>query len=186
MNGLYKPAAREIILHNRNFDDDLQLVYTALHEYAHHLHRERTGFRVHRPRPYQRVLVHLPRLPEKAEALGHYRNVFEDSRRFSEPHAKRSNPPAWRRTAGMMLEFGPAHDRGRTALPCPQGPVRGLRGPGARPAPDHRHGGHEGRLVPSAGRDRLGRHEAGLEPEGPGQAACRGRGLPGGQEPGIR
>ncbi|MDP3178270.1 MAG: hypothetical protein Q8M76_10235, partial [Spirochaetaceae bacterium] len=31
VNGLYKPGSREIIIHNRNFDSDDQLVYTALH-----------------------------------------------------------------------------------------------------------------------------------------------------------
>lgn len=41
VNGLYKPEAREIIIHNHNFDDDNQLIYTALHEYAHHLHAEK-------------------------------------------------------------------------------------------------------------------------------------------------
>jgi len=37
VNGLYKPETREIVLHNRNFASDNELVYTALHEYAHHL-----------------------------------------------------------------------------------------------------------------------------------------------------
>jgi hypothetical protein len=42
VNGLYKPDTREIILHNRNFAQDATgdnlLLYTAIHEYAHHLH----------------------------------------------------------------------------------------------------------------------------------------------------
>ena len=37
VHGLYKPETREIILHNRNFTTENELVYTALHEYAHHL-----------------------------------------------------------------------------------------------------------------------------------------------------
>jgi hypothetical protein len=37
VNGLYKPASREIILHNKNFTSDNELMYTALHEYAHHI-----------------------------------------------------------------------------------------------------------------------------------------------------
>ncbi len=43
VNGLYKPDTREILLHNKNFDDDNQLVYTAIHEYAHHLQCEAEG-----------------------------------------------------------------------------------------------------------------------------------------------
>lgn len=37
VNGLYKPDTHEIILHNGNFKSDNQLVYTAIHEYTHHL-----------------------------------------------------------------------------------------------------------------------------------------------------
>jgi hypothetical protein len=37
VNGLYKPDSREIILHNKNFSGDNELMYTAIHEYAHHI-----------------------------------------------------------------------------------------------------------------------------------------------------
>ena len=37
INGLYKPAAKEIIIHNKNFTDDNLLIYTAIHEFAHHV-----------------------------------------------------------------------------------------------------------------------------------------------------
>lgn len=37
VNGLYKPESHEIILHNLNFKSDNQLIYTAIHEYTHHL-----------------------------------------------------------------------------------------------------------------------------------------------------
>lgn len=37
VNGLYKPDTREILLHNKNFKTDNELLYTAIHEYAHHL-----------------------------------------------------------------------------------------------------------------------------------------------------
>ena len=40
VNGLYKPDTREIILHNKNFKTDNQVVYTAVHEYTHHLINE--------------------------------------------------------------------------------------------------------------------------------------------------
>ncbi len=38
VNGLYKPETQEILLHNKNFTTDKLLMYTALHEYAHHVH----------------------------------------------------------------------------------------------------------------------------------------------------
>ncbi|MCR5612705.1 hypothetical protein [Treponema sp.] len=37
VNGLYKPDTHEIILHNKNFKTEYELVYTAVHEYTHHL-----------------------------------------------------------------------------------------------------------------------------------------------------
>ncbi len=40
VNGLYKPETREILLHNKNFKTDNQLIYTAIHEYTHHLLNE--------------------------------------------------------------------------------------------------------------------------------------------------
>ena len=37
VNGFYKPDTHEIYLHNLNFKSDNMLVYTAVHEYTHHL-----------------------------------------------------------------------------------------------------------------------------------------------------
>ena len=37
VDGLYKPESREIILHSGNFHSDNEMMYTAIHEYAHHL-----------------------------------------------------------------------------------------------------------------------------------------------------
>lgn len=37
VNGFYKPDTHEIYLHNLNFKSDNMLIYTAVHEYTHHL-----------------------------------------------------------------------------------------------------------------------------------------------------
>jgi len=37
INGLYKSDSFEIIIHNNNFTTENQLIYTAIHEYTHHL-----------------------------------------------------------------------------------------------------------------------------------------------------
>ncbi len=37
VHGLYKPDSREIIIHNKNFTSDNEMMYTAIHEYAHHI-----------------------------------------------------------------------------------------------------------------------------------------------------
>lgn len=38
VDGLYRPDSREIIIHNRNMNTDSQIMYTAIHEFAHHVH----------------------------------------------------------------------------------------------------------------------------------------------------
>jgi hypothetical protein len=37
INGLYKPDKKEIIIHNKNFANDNLLMFTAIHELAHHI-----------------------------------------------------------------------------------------------------------------------------------------------------
>ena len=84
VNGLYKPDSREIIIHNRNFDssDTGQnlLLYTAIHEYAHHLHACSHGGRLAAklpPRAHNSefwAIFHA--LLEKAEAKKIYNDVF--------------------------------------------------------------------------------------------------------------
>ncbi|MDR1950279.1 MAG: hypothetical protein LBQ38_12875 [Spirochaetaceae bacterium] len=84
VNGLYKPPSREIIIHNRNFNDDNLLMYTAIHEYAHHLHACARGGTLS-PRAHTADFwAILHDLLEKAEERGIYRNVFVDSPELTE------------------------------------------------------------------------------------------------------
>ncbi len=77
VNGLYYPERREIIIHNRNFRDDNALMYTAIHEYAHHLHFTRSpvpiSSRSHTS-DYRNILHDLL---VKAERGGVYRSIFD-------------------------------------------------------------------------------------------------------------
>ena len=83
VNGLYKVQTREIILHNRNFKPDEAgqnlLLYTAIHEYAHHLHACSRGGTLS-PRAHNSefwAIFHA--LLEKAEAKKIYSDVFSVS-----------------------------------------------------------------------------------------------------------
>ena len=105
VNGLYKPQTREIVIHNRNFDSDDQLVYTAIHEYAHHLHCERKGGissgRAHTNEfwgIFHELLV-------KAESLGHYRNLFDEEPEFV-GLTKRIRGSCIAENGRVMLELG--------------------------------------------------------------------------------
>jgi len=79
VNGLYKPGSREIIIHNRNFADDNLLLYTAIHEYAHHLHACARGGHLSSRAHTAEFWAILHGLLEKAEKKGIYHDVFSGS-----------------------------------------------------------------------------------------------------------
>jgi len=78
VHGLYKPESREIIIHNRNFTNDNELLYTAIHEYAHHIQFTTSAtpisVRTHTTSFWN--LFHT--LLFEAERKGIYHNPFED------------------------------------------------------------------------------------------------------------
>jgi hypothetical protein len=84
VNGLYKQEGRQIILHNRNFATEGELAYTAIHEYAHHLH-------FCSPHPPRSARSHTTRfwslfhgLLLEAEQKGLYASPFEEIEEFRE------------------------------------------------------------------------------------------------------
>jgi hypothetical protein len=79
VNGLYKPDSREIIIHNKNFTDDNLLLYTAIHEYAHHLHACRRGGSLSSRAHSTEFWAIFHGLLELAEQKNMYRDVFADS-----------------------------------------------------------------------------------------------------------
>ncbi len=81
VNGLYKPETREIIIHNRNFENDNSLLYTAIHEFAHHIHFTATGVSTVRAHTIAfRDIFH--RLLAEAERKEIYLNIFEAEEEF--------------------------------------------------------------------------------------------------------
>ncbi len=84
VNGLYKPDTREILIHNRNFKEDNQLMYTAIHEYAHHLHScAKGGIPMAKAHTAEFWSI-LHGLLAKAEEQGVYQNVFAESPELEE------------------------------------------------------------------------------------------------------
>jgi hypothetical protein len=105
VNGLYKPGSREIIIHNRNFASDDQLLYTAIHEYAHHLHCERKGGLSSGRAHTNEFWGIFHELLVAAEAKGHYRNLFDTQAEFVELTA-RIRGSCIAENGRVMLEFG--------------------------------------------------------------------------------
>jgi len=87
VNGLYKPDTREIIIHNRNFTggsggqeaDENLLIYTSIHEYAHHLHACARGGHLSPRAHTAEFWAILHGLLEKAEKKGIYKDIFSGS-----------------------------------------------------------------------------------------------------------
>lgn len=105
VNGLYKPDTHEILLHNKNFTNEMQLIYTAIHEYAHHLQCEADGI-FRSSRSHSSVFwARFHRLLEKAEEMGLYRLDLEGSPALAELTAEiRENYLA--ENGRIMLELG--------------------------------------------------------------------------------
>lgn len=106
-NGVYHPDTREIIIHNRNFENDNSLMYTAIHEFAHHVHFTTSAVPVG-PRAHTlefRSILH--RLLLRAEEVGVYENPFESDAEF-EALTRRLRTEFLERNGAMMKEFGEA------------------------------------------------------------------------------
>lgn len=82
VHGLYKPETKEIIIHNKNFNDDNGIIYTGIHEFAHHIHHVKYGplltNRCHNARFWH--IFHT--LLKKAEELQIYQNPFRNNPEF--------------------------------------------------------------------------------------------------------
>ncbi len=128
VNGLYKPDTREILLHNKNFKTDNQLVYTAVHEYVHHLVFEeqiaQNGGREppHQARSHTRYFwAKFNALLEIAEQKGYYRMQLSDSPEL-EALTKEIREKYIAPNGHLMIEFGRALVRAQGL--CEQANIR--------------------------------------------------------------
>jgi hypothetical protein len=112
VNGLYSPLRREIIIHNLNFIDDgnacneNSLMYTAIHELAHHIQSTEfgeSGSRCHT----QLFWSCLHDLLEKAESEGIYRLDLEPETLALTEKALEAS----RRIAALQRELGAILER---------------------------------------------------------------------------
>lgn len=128
VNGLYKPDTREIVLHNKNFKTDNQLVYTAVHEYTHHLINEEQieanggrepphGARVHTRSFWARFSALL----EIAEQKGYYSISISESPEL-EALTKEIREKYIAQNGHLMIEFGRALVRAQEL--CEQANIR--------------------------------------------------------------
>jgi hypothetical protein len=84
VDGLYHPENREIIIHNKNFEDDNALLYTAIHEFTHHLQFTESAVPVSARTHTNHFWNMFHNLLFLAEDKGIYRNVFKTDPKFVE------------------------------------------------------------------------------------------------------
>lgn len=83
VNGLYMPSTKEIIIHNKNMESDAELIYTAIHEFAHHVVTYRSGGVVLSNRCHTgKFWAVFHELLRRAEELGVYSNPFRTDEEF--------------------------------------------------------------------------------------------------------
>ncbi|OJF77286.1 MAG: hypothetical protein BKP49_02115 [Treponema sp. CETP13] len=111
VNGLYKPETQEIILHNKNFKTDNQLIYTAIHEYTHHLLNEKqlnstAGLAPKKTRVHTNEFwTKFHELLDIAEQKNLYSIGVEESQELSELTVE-IRDKYLRKNGELMLEFG--------------------------------------------------------------------------------
>ncbi len=82
VDGLYKPDSREIIIHNKNMNNDDDTMYTAIHEFAHHVQCCSSGIPVSGRCHTRSFWATLHNLLKKAEQKKIYRNAFKKDEEF--------------------------------------------------------------------------------------------------------
>ncbi len=82
VDGLYKPDTMEIIIHNKNHADDNSIMYTAIHEFAHHLQFTRSPLPVSSKAHTNKFWDIFHKLLFKAEEKGIFTNIFSSDQRF--------------------------------------------------------------------------------------------------------
>lgn len=112
VNGFYMPDTHEIFLHNKNFKNENQLIYTAVHEYTHHLQSEEllsvTGNagRVYNAKVHnQQFWAKFNELLLVAEEKGYYKLDWESNAELAELTEK-IKKDYLEANGRMMQEFG--------------------------------------------------------------------------------
>ena len=111
VNGLYYPEKKEIVLHNRNFNkadgtvDDNLMMYTAIHEFAHHIRAIRDGF-VKSQRPHDNEFKMIfEQLLAEARKKGIYTDSIFGNEEFTKL-TKKLRDEYLTKNAALMKEFG--------------------------------------------------------------------------------
>jgi len=105
VDGLYKPDAREIIIHNKNHEDDNSLMYTAIHEFAHHIQFTSSPVPISSKSHTNMFWDILHKLLFKAEEMSIFISIFSRDQKFVSL-TKRIKEKFLINNGHLMKEFG--------------------------------------------------------------------------------
>ncbi|HRX16590.1 MAG TPA: hypothetical protein P5123_09760 [Spirochaetota bacterium] len=105
VDGLYKPDSCEIIIHNKNFESENRLIYTAIHEFAHHVQFTESSGTISSKSHTTLFWNLFHSLLFDAEKKGIYNSLFKTDSRFVELTKKIKNDYLGQ-NAELMKNFG--------------------------------------------------------------------------------
>lgn len=105
VDGLYKPESREIIIHNKNMETDRQIMYTAIHEFAHHVHFVNSLVPISNRAHTNEFWTIFHKLLKKSEEIGVYTNGFDNDPEIKMLTAE-IKEKYLKENGKKMLEFG--------------------------------------------------------------------------------
>ncbi|MDA3901744.1 MAG: hypothetical protein PF637_14630 [Spirochaetes bacterium] len=105
VDGLYKPESCEIIIHNKNFESENRLIYTAIHEFAHHIQFTESSGTISSKSHTTLFWNLLHTLLFDAEKKGIYNSLFKTDPRFTEL-TKKIKAEYLQNNAEIMKKFG--------------------------------------------------------------------------------
>ena len=83
VDGLYRPDTREIIIHNRNLEHEQELVYTGIHELAHHIQFTTAALPISSRAHTAAFWSIFHTLLQRAEEQGSYPSIFSHNPEFT-------------------------------------------------------------------------------------------------------
>jgi hypothetical protein len=105
VDGLYHPEKQEIIIHNKNFTEDNPLIYTAIHEFAHHVQFTQKDAEITSRSHTVLFWDIFHKLLINAEEKGIYKNLFSTDQRFI-ALTNRIKSDYLHKNGALMKEFG--------------------------------------------------------------------------------
>lgn len=105
VDGLYHPESKEILIHNKNHENDNQIMYTAIHEFAHHIQFTTSAVPISTRAHTINYWNIFHTLLYQAEELGIYKNIYNTNGEFL-TLTRKIRQEILIKNGHLMIEFG--------------------------------------------------------------------------------